>query len=262
MRHALLKDLKAWVAAVGLVAFAGGSPLYAQQAVLPVAPLAAPSTVEQKSMPSTVEPKSMPSTVAPKSMPSTAELDEYRIGAQDLIEISVFQVQELTRSVRVNAQGMITLPLLGQVRAGGLTANELETVLATKLSENLLQDPQVSVFIKEFVSQRVVVDGSVMKIGAYPLTGKTTLLQVVAMAGGLDPLADPSTVHILRDKPSGEREIFTYNLLAIRDGEVADPLIKGNDTVTVEKSAARAFFKGATDTLRGFISFGQYTIGQ
>jgi polysaccharide export outer membrane protein len=108
----------------------------------------------------------------------------------------------------------------------------------------------------------VVVDGSVIKIGAYPLSGKTTLLQVVAMAGGLDPLADPTTVHIFRDKQSGEREVLTYDLLAIREGAVADPLIKGNDTVRVEKSAARAFFKGATDTLRGFISFGQYTIGQ
>ncbi len=243
MRHALLKGFKVWFTAVGLVALAGGSPVYAQQAVSPVAPLAAPPTVP------------------PKPIPATAEQDEYRIGAQDLIEISVFQVQELTRAVRVNAQGMITLPLLGQVRAGGLTANELETVLATKLSENLLQDPQVSVFIKEFVSQRVVVDGSVLKIGAYPLTGKTTLLQVIAMAGGLDPLADPTTVHVFREKPSGEREVHTFDLLAIRAGEVADPLIKGNDTVTVEKSAGRAFFKGVTDTLRGFIGFGTYTIG-
>ena len=244
MRHALLKGFKAWLTAIGLVAFAGGSPLYAQQAVSPVAPLTASPIV------------------VPKPIPATAEQDEYRIGAQDLIEISVFQVQELTRSVRVNAQGMITLPLLGQVRVGGLTANELETLLAAKLSENLLQDPQVNVFVKEFVSQRVVVDGSVVKIGAYPLSGKTTLLQVVAMAGGLDPLADPTTVHIFRDKPNGQREVLTYDLLAIRGGEVADPLIKGNDTVTVEKSATRAFFKGVTETLRGFISFGQYTIGQ
>jgi polysaccharide export outer membrane protein len=244
MRHALLKGFRAWFAALGLLAFAGGSPLYAQQAVAPVAPLAAPPAAP------------------PKPIPATAEQDEYRIGAQDLIEISVFQVQELTRAVRVNAHGMITLPLLGQVRAGGLTAHELETVLAAKLSENLLQDPQVNVFVKEFVSQRVVVDGSVMKIGAYPLSGKTTLLQVVAMAGGLDPLADPTTVHIFRDKPNGQREVLTYDLLAIRGGEVADPLIKGNDTVTVEKSATRAFFKGVTETLRGFISFGQYTIGQ
>ena len=91
MRHALLKGFKVWFAAVGLLALAGGSPLYAQQAVLPVAPLAAPATVP------------------PKPIPAIAEQDEYRIGAQDLIEISVFQVQELTRAVRVNAQGMITL---------------------------------------------------------------------------------------------------------------------------------------------------------
>ena len=93
MRHALPKGLRVWFAAVGLVAFFGGNPLYAQQAVSPVAPLVAPATV------------------APKPIPATAELDEYRIGAQDLIEISVFQVQELTRAVRVNAQGMITLAL-------------------------------------------------------------------------------------------------------------------------------------------------------
>jgi polysaccharide biosynthesis/export protein len=244
MRHALPKGLRIRFAAIGLVTLAGGNPLYAQQAASPVAPIAAPPTV------------------ASKAIPATAELDEYRIGAQDLIEISVFQVQELTRAVRVNAQGMITLPLLGQVRAGGLTANELETVLATRLSENLLQDPQVNVFVKEFVSQRVVIDGSVVKIGAYPLSGKTTLLQAIAMAGGLDPIADPSNVRVFRDKPSGEREVLTFDLLAIRDGEAADPLIKGNDTITVEKSASRAFFKGATDTLRGFISFGQYTIGK
>ncbi|QLQ25671.1 MAG: polysaccharide export protein [Dechloromonas sp.] len=203
-------------------------------------------------------PLAAPPLSASKALPATGELDEYRLGPQDLIEISVFQVQELTRSVRVNAQGMITLPLLGQVRAGGLTANELEAVLTTKLSENLLQDPQVSVFVKEFVSQRVVIDGSVAKIGAYPLSGKTTLLQAIAMAGGLDPLADPTTVHVFRDRPSGQREVLTFDLLAIREGQAADPLIKGNDTITVEKSASKAFFKAATDTLRGFISFGQY----
>jgi polysaccharide export outer membrane protein len=244
MRHALLKGFKVWFAAAGLVVFAGGSPLYAQPAVSPVAPLAAPANV------------------APKPLPATAEQDEYRIGAQDLIEISVFQVPELTRAVRVNAHGMITLPLLGQVRAGGLTANELETVLATKLSENLLQDPQVNVFVKEFVSQRVVVDGSVVKIGAYPLTGKTTLLQVVAMAGGLDRLADPTNVLVFREKPDGMREVHTFDLIAIRGGQVPDPLIKGNDTVRVEQSTSKALFKDVTDVLRGFINFGSYTIGQ
>lgn len=241
MCHALLKFARIRFA-VGLLVFAGSTVSWAQEPISPIAPLAKPSAV------------------APKTVPATAEMDEYRIGAQDLIEISVFQVQEFSRSVRVNAQGMISLPLLGLVRAGGLSANELETVLAKKLSENLLQDPQVSVFIKEFVSQRVVVDGNVMKMGAYPLSGKTTLLQVIAMAGGLDRLADPSNVKIFREKQSGTREVHTFDLVAIRAGQVEDPLIKGNDTILVEQSASAAFFKGVTDTLRGFINFGSYTI--
>lgn len=243
MRYPLSQGLVCRFAAAGLVVWMGCGTLHAQQMVAPVVPLTEPPAV------------------ASKALPSTPGVDEYRIGVQDMIEISVFQVPELTRAVRVNAQGMITLPLLGQVRAGGLTANELETVLVTKLSENLLRDPQVNVFVKDFVSQRVVMDGNVVKIGAYPLTGKTTLLQAIAMAGGIDPLADPTTVNVYRDKASGEREVLTFDLLAIRDGKAADPLVKGNDTITVEKSASKAFFKGVTDTMRGFISFGQYTLG-
>ena len=242
MRHALLKSFKVWLAAVGLVAFSGGHLLHAQETVSPAAPQAAPAAV------------------GARSVPSTAAVEEYRIGPSDLLELTVFQVPEMTRIVRVNAQGIFTLPLLGAIRAGGLTANELEAVLAAKLSENLLQDPQVSVFIKEFVSQRVVLDGNVMKMGVYPLTGKTTLLQAIAMAGGLDPLADPTNVRIFREKAGGMREVHTFDLIAIRAGQVEDPLIKGNDTVMVEKSASAAFFKGVTDTLRGFINFGSYTI--
>ena len=243
MRHTLLKGFKVWLAAVGLLAISGGNLAHAQEGGA-----------------SSVSPQAVPAAAGPRPVPGTSALEEYRIGPSDLLELTVFQVPELTRVVRVNAQGVFTLPLLGLVRAGGLTANELEAVLAAKLSENLLQDPQVSVFIKEFVSQRVVVDGSVMKMGVYPLTGKTTLLQTIAMAGGLDPLADPTNVRIFREKEGGGREVRTFDLLAIRAGEVEDPLIKGNDTVMVEKSASAAFFKGVTDTLRGFINFGSYTI--
>ena len=238
MRRALLKSFKIWLAAAGLVVFAAGNLLFAQECC------------------------------CPRRSPGCAfrcrgevgsghrRLEEYKIGPSDLLELSVFGVQEMTRVVRVNAQGMISLPLLGTIRAGGLTANELEAVLAAKLSENLLQDPQVSVFIKEFVSQRVVVEGSVMKTGVYPLTGKTSLMQVLAIAGGLNSIADPTNVKIFREKQSGTREVHTFDLLAIRAGKAEDPLIKGNDTVVVEESASAAFMKGVTDTLRGFVGFG------
>ena len=238
MRHALLNSFKFWLAAVGFLSFAAGSPLYAQES-------AAPGTAQLA-----------PSAAGARSVPATAAMEEYKIGPQDLLELSVFGVQEMTRVVRVNAQGMISLPLLGTIRAGGLSATELEAVLAAKLSENLLQDPQVSVFIKEFVSQRVVVEGSVMKTGVYPLTGKTSLMQVLAIAGGLNTIADANNVRIFRENRNGTREVLTFDLAAIRAGQVEDPLIKGNDTVVVEESAGAAFVKGVTDTLRGFVGFG------
>jgi polysaccharide biosynthesis/export protein len=238
MRYTLLKGFKAWLAAVGLVVIAGGNLLHAQESASPAAPQVAPSAI------------------GARSVPATADMEEYKIGPSDLLELSVFGIQEMTRVVRVNAQGMISLPLLGTIRAGGLSANEFEVVLAEKLSENLLQNPQVSVFIKEFVSQRVVVEGSVMKTGVYPLTGKTSLMQVLAIAGGLNPIADPTNVKIFREKQSGTREVHTFDLVAIRAGKVEDPLIKGNDTVVVEESASAALLKGVTDTLRGFVGFG------
>ena len=82
---------------------------------------------------------------------------DYRIGAQDLLSISVFGVQDLDKEVRVNASGQITLPLIGAVMAGGKTVPELETELARKYADGFIQNPQVSVFVKEFTSQRVTL---------------------------------------------------------------------------------------------------------
>ena len=94
------------------------------------------------------------------------------------------------------------------------------------------------------------------------------VIPAVLLAALTSPLAyttlermEGNILHVYRDKLSGEREVLTFDLLAIRDGKAADPLVKGNDTITVEKSAGKAFFKGVTDTMRGFISFGQYTLG-
>ena len=128
------------------------------------------------------------------------KIDDYQIGAHDLLDISVFQVPDLSRTVRVNSRGLISLPLIGSVQAGGLTSDQLETTIARKLSENYLQDPQVSVFIKEYISQRVTIEGSVQKAGVYQLTGPTTLLQAIAMASGVDQLADENAVTVFRDE--------------------------------------------------------------
>jgi polysaccharide export outer membrane protein len=182
--------------------------------------------------------------------------EEYRIGANDLLELSVFQVKELDRAVRVNTRGLITLPLIGAIQAAGLSATELEERIAEKLKKDYLQDPQVSVFIKEFTSQRITVEGQVEKAGIYPLTGRTTLLQAIALAGGLKELGEDTKIKVFHLEKSGARKMQIFDLEQVRDGTIMDPAVKNNDIVVVDKATGRAIFKTITDTLRGFITLG------
>jgi polysaccharide export outer membrane protein len=163
---------------------------------------------------------------------------EYRIGPQDLIEISVFQVTDLNRTVRVNSGGQISLPLIGTVQAGGRTVQELEREIAAKLEAGYLQSPQVTVFVKEFTSQRVTMEGAVKKPGIYPLTGRTTLLQAIAMAEGLTDLADPRGLVIFRTI-DGKRMGAVFDVKAIRSGDIADPEIYGDDVVVIDQSGSK-----------------------
>jgi len=164
---------------------------------------------------------------------------DYRIGAQDLLSISVFGVEDLTKDVRVNSNGQISLPLIGGVMAGGRTIPELESELATKYSAGYLQKPQVSVFVKEFTSQRVTLEGAVAKPGIYPITGKTTLIQAIALAGGVDDqTADLGGIVLMR-QVDGKRMAAAYDLRLVRRGQSDDPVIYGDDIIIVEQSASK-----------------------
>ncbi len=164
---------------------------------------------------------------------------DYRIGAQDLLAISVFGVQELNKEVRVNSNGQVTLPLIGGIMAGGRTIPELEAELAKKYSDGYLQKPQVSVFVKEFTSQRVTLEGAIAKPGIYPITGKTTLIQAIALAGGVDDkVADLSGIVVMR-QVGGKRMAAAYDLRQVRKGVVEDPLIYGDDIIVIEQSASK-----------------------
>ncbi|MGY0561512.1 polysaccharide biosynthesis/export family protein [Luteimonas sp. A277] len=167
---------------------------------------------------------------------------DYRVGAQDLLEISVFGVQELSHQARVNSNGMINVPLIGSVMAGGKTVPELETELAEKYSDGYLQNPQVTIFVKEYTSQRVTMEGAFSKPGIYPLTGRTSLLQAVAMAGGTDEFADLSGVLLFREI-DGKRMAAAYDLTMVRRGELADPQIYGDDIVVIERSGSKSTFR-------------------
>ena len=164
---------------------------------------------------------------------------EYRIGANDLLKISIFMNDELERELRVNASGQISLPLIGSVQAGGKTVLELETEIAEKLGKNYLQNPQVTVFIKEFTSQRVTIEGAVSKPGIYPIKGKTSLLQAVALAEGIDMnLARLDSILVFRTVNS-QRMAAKFDLNLIRSGDAADPQIFGDDIIVVGVSSRK-----------------------
>ncbi len=142
---------------------------------------------------------------------------DYKIGPEDLIEISVFEDEKLNKTVRVSSQGNISLPLLGILRVKGLTSNELEKEIRDLLAEKYIQDPNVTVFIKEYRNQRISVMGAVEKPGAYEVTGPKTVLDVLSLAGGLKE--DAGQLLFLIRPPQMEEEINKDK----KDSEVQPP---------------------------------------
>jgi polysaccharide biosynthesis/export protein len=182
-----------------------------------------------------------PSPVLPAAGPLS--IKDYRIGPEDLLEIQVFGVDQLSRTVRVNSRGFISLPLIGPIEVAGMTAQEAEASIAAKLGANYLQDPQVSLFIKEFTSQRITIEGAVNKPGIYPLRGQTTLLQSLALAGGQASLSDMSEVMLFRTDVNGKRSAVAYDVERIRSGELDDPAVVNEDLIVIKRSRGRTFLK-------------------
>ncbi len=180
----------------------------------------------------------------PATAPVASGVDhsaEYRIGSQDTLDITVFQVAELTSSARVNTGGDISLPLVGTLHVGGLNVQQVEQLIAEKLSQTYLQSPQVTVFVKEYASQRVTLEGAIIKPGVYPLTGETTLLQMVAIGGGLQQMADPANVLVFR-MIDGQKMAARFDLRMIRQGNAVNPNIYGDDIVVFPESGSKSAF--------------------
>ena len=145
---------------------------------------------------------------------------DYVIGANDLVEISVFDIKDLDRVVRVSNQGRISLPLIGSLQASGLTAHDLEIVIAELLRQKYVKNPQVSVFIKEFQSRPVAIYGAVKKPGIVQLQSPRTLIELLAMAEGFTEdvgdfitvrrhAASPINAQVASDRASEERGAAT-----------------------------------------------------
>ena len=173
---------------------------------------------------------------------------EYRVGPMDVLDITVFQAPDLTRPAQVDASGQISLPLVGSISVSGKTVREIQADVTKALQAKYLQSPEVTVFVKEFASQKVTVDGSVTQPGIYPLTGKTTLLQAVAMARGADRLANLKRVAIFR-VVNNQRMVAVFDVEQIRAGSMDDPEIFGNDVVVIDRSGSKSVWRDIIGTV-------------
>src|SRR6266404_2261346 len=133
----------------------------------------------------------------------------YKIGAQDVLKIDVWREDQFTRSVPVRPDGKITLPLLHDVQAVGLTPVELSNVIRDEL-KNYVNDPQVSVSVTEINSRRIYVTGEVVRAGAYPLLPQMTALQALSSSGGFTQFARIKNIHILR-VVNGQKTTIPFN---------------------------------------------------
>lgn len=179
---------------------------------------------------------------APVRTDLVAQGRESLIGPLDTIAVDVFNVPELSREVQVDPGGSISLPLIGTVDARGKTSVELARAIEGALRASYVRNPEVTVNVRNSVSQVVAVDGQVAEPGLYPVTNQMTLGRAIASAKGLSEFAKLDDVVILRTV-NGQRMAGLYNMTAIRRGLYVDPAVYPNDVIVVGDSPARRLFK-------------------
>jgi polysaccharide export outer membrane protein len=144
---------------------------------------------------------------------------DYKIGPRDILKITVYEEPDLTKTVRVTTLGMISFPLLGNIKVAGLTVTELERKLTELLAKDYLVDPQLSVFIEGYHSKKVFVLGAVNKPGAYELTGDATILELISRAGGITKEGGNSLI-VLRtrfDAETGANQVVSEPIVVDLD---------------------------------------------
>lgn len=188
-------------------------------------------------------------TLATEGLQAPAASADYRLGPEDLLQITLFNVPESEAGViprrvevRVSQEGMITLPLLGDTPAAGLTTSALEQSLR-KRYDKYLHNPQVGVHVVQYHGQRLSVIGAVQRPGVFELTGPKTLADLLAMAGGVSGNAG-SQVHIYRHGPEG-RHSYVIDLLSLaRNGASVNLSVQAGDVISVPQ-AGKFFVDGA-----------------
>jgi len=169
--------------------------------------------------------------------PDLCQAEDFMVGTNDVLKISVYDHPDMETKVRVNGEGVIQVPLLGQVQIGGLTISEISNKLTTLLADGYIVNPQVNVFVEEYGSKKGVILGMVQKPGAYDLNGPTTLLEFISKAGGLSDKAGNSAI-IKRGSETGDAKNITVDLKALMEGneQYQKILIEDKDTIYISKA--------------------------
>lgn len=170
-----------------------------------------------------------------KPTPGSVHSDStYVIGADDVLAINVWKEPEISRSVPVRSDGRISLPLVGELQAGGQTPLQLEQEI-TKRLRNYISEPEVTVIVQDSKSQKINILGMVARPGAYLLSGSVTVLDAIAMAGGFKDFAKQKSVYVLRQNPDGTQQRIPFNYKDVIKGKNPEQNIRllPRDTVVV-----------------------------
>lgn len=199
----------------------------------PAAPAASPDPAAQQAAAA----KEAADIAAAMQQMSRSKTD-YRISAADLIAVTVYQDLEMNRKVRVNANGSISMPLIGEVRIGGMTLIEAQAALEAKLAKFLVS-PQVSLFIEEYGNKTVFVMGEVQRPGSLPIPteSRMTVLEAISTAGGFTPIAAQDRTRVLRNV-NGVSVSYTIEIKAItqQGQKEKDMVLEPNDVIYVPQS--------------------------
>jgi polysaccharide export outer membrane protein len=172
-------------------------------------------------------------------MSQYAFAQDYIVGEEDIIKITVYDHPDLTTTARVSGDGMINFPLIGSVSVQGLTVDEISGKMSRLLSDGYLVDPHVSVFIEEFKSKKTIIMGQVKNPGIYALSGHTTFLELLSKAGGLTKDAGEKAIVKRRTGPTEEDEnIIVIDLgRLVEEGDTSlDIALMDNDNIYIVKA--------------------------
>lgn len=179
----------------------------------------------------------------------------YELRASDVIDVNVFREEKLSmENVAIGADGYVSLPLIGQIKAKGLTTAALETVLTQRLREAYLKRPAVSVNVVDYKSHRVTVEGAVEEPGVYAFAPGDRLSSAIALAKGSERVAKLSEVAVFREF-EGEMAVAKFDFAQIRQGTMMDPIIEPGDRVVIGTSTLSQSWQ---DLLRALPAFGLF----